>query len=111
MCGTKFRRNFNLAYGPGKIGRKMKSIAYWSFLPCIVIGLILPGIFPDLYGGMRSSPSWWLLFGSMFIPPALIGVISALMPISRHLQCKKCGWSRDYKPAPLPAIENISKRA
>ncbi|MGJ8642354.1 MAG: hypothetical protein ACSHX9_03010 [Luteolibacter sp.] len=111
ICGTKFRRNFNLTYGLGQVGRRMKAIAYWGFLPCMVIGLVLPGIFPELYGGMRSSGSWWLLFGSMFIPPALLGGLSATMPTSRHLECKKCGWNRDYETARLPLIEGISKKA
>ena len=40
----------------------------------------------------------------MFIPPLFLAGLSATMPNSRHLECKKCGWNRDYKPLPLPKL-------
>jgi hypothetical protein len=102
VCGTEFRYGFNLTIGPGKTGRILRAIAYFGFLPFLVIGFILPGIFPDMYYTARKP--WWLFFGVMFIPPMFFGGLSVIMPQTRRVECKKCGWSHDYKirkPAPL----------
>jgi len=106
VCGTKFRFGFNLSSGPGRIGRFLRKIAYVGFLPCLLLGFVLPGIFPGLYRGFNESHAWWLFFGIMFLPPMLLGGLSAMMPASRHLECMKCGWNRDYNPLPLPKIDS-----
>jgi hypothetical protein len=56
---------------------------------------------PDLIVG-RAGGFAFVFF--MFFPPAFLGVISVVMPRSRHLECKKCGWSRDYKTLPPPTF-------
>jgi len=48
---------------------------------------------------------WWAFFAVMFLPPLLLAALSALMPNSRHLECKKCGWNRDYKTLPPPTFD------
>ncbi len=45
----------------------------------------------------------------MFIPPMFLGGLSVIMPNSRHLECKKCGWNHDYKPLPIPKPNPGSK--
>ena len=105
VCGTVFRFGFNLTIGPGKAGRILRKIAYFGFLPFLLIGLVLPGIFPEFYGALRGSHGWWMIFGVMFFPPMLLGGLSVVMPQTRHVECKKCGWNQDYrirKPEPLP---------
>jgi hypothetical protein len=107
ICGTGFRYGFNLTIGPGKAGRILRSIAYLGFLPFMLIGLILPGLFPDFYSGLRGSHGWWLVFGVMFFPSMFLGGLSMTMPQTRLVECKKCGWKHDYrirKPEVLPPV-------
>lgn len=109
ICGTKFRTGFNLTHGAGRIGRILRKTAYVGFLPCLFIGFFSPGLFPSLYKGISENHSFWIFFGTMFIPPLFLAGLSCLMPSSRHVECKKCGWNRDYKPLPLPKLDTSSK--
>ena len=111
VCGTKFRTGFNISHGPGKTGRILRTTAYFSFLPCLVLGPIITSLIPGMYDGFRGSQGWWMLFGSMFIPPLFLAGLSVIMPLSRHLECKKCGWDRDYKPLPPPKLDPGSDKA
>lgn len=98
VCGTEFRFGFNLTIGPGKTGRILRRIAYFGSLPCLLLGgFIIPVIFPGFFGSLRGSHGWWVIFGSMFIPPMFLGGLSVCMPHTRLVECKKCGWSHDYK--------------
>lgn len=97
-CGTEFRFGFNLTIGRGKAGRILRGIAYFSFLPFVLLGgFIIPVIFPEFFGSLSGSHGWWVIFGGMFIPPMFLGGLSACMPQTRLVECKKCGWSHDYK--------------
>ncbi|QTN31776.1 hypothetical protein HZ994_05360 [Akkermansiaceae bacterium] len=106
VCGTVFRHGFNLSMGPGKIGRILRNTAYYGFIPFLLLGgFIIPGLFPEFTRNLRGNQGWWVVFGGMFFPPMLLGALSVVMPQSRLVLCKKCGWSHDYKlpkPAPLP---------
>jgi hypothetical protein len=108
VCGTGFRYGFNLTIGPGKAGRIFRSIAYFGFLPCLLIGgFILPWIFHSFYTSLRGNHGWWAIFGGIFFPPMFLGGLSMTMPQTRHVECKKCGWNHDYKirkAKPLPLV-------
>jgi len=98
ICDTEFRFGFNLTIGPGKIGRILRGIAHFGFLPFLLLGgFIIPVIFPDFFRSLRGSHGWWVIFGGMFIPPMFLGSLSVFMPQTRLVECKKCGWSHDYK--------------
>ncbi|MBG7607583.1 MAG: hypothetical protein IZT59_06110 [Verrucomicrobia bacterium] len=101
-CGTQFRRNFNITHGPGRIGRVLRKIAYYGFLPGMIVGIILPSIIPGLLDVMGEHQPSWLFFGLPILGPLILRVLSLCMPLSRHLMCKKCGWNRDYKSLPNP---------
>lgn len=101
ICGTKFRFTFNLSFGPGRARRFFRSAAYYSVLPCIAIGLVSVWLFPGFFEGFQKQNGFWVFFTIMFFPPLILISLSALMPKSRHVVCKKCGWNRDFKPLPL----------
>lgn len=105
----EFRYGWNLTIGPGKIGRIMRATAYYGFLPCLVIGFILPSIFPEFYAAV--SKGWWLFFFMMFGPPFVLGGLSVIMPGSRLVHCKKCGWKRDFPLRKIPPLPDRSEPA
>lgn len=96
-CGTEFRFGFNLTIGPGKMGRILRGIAYCGALPFLLLGgFMIPVGFPEFFGNLRGNHTWWAIFGGMFLPPMILAGISAIMPRTRLVECKKCGWSHDY---------------
>jgi hypothetical protein len=96
ICGTAFRTGFNLQIGPNRIGRLLKKAAYISFLPCLALPFFAISFFPYVFYGLRGNHGWWLFFAIMFLPPLTMLLLSLFTPIVRHVECKKCGWSRDY---------------
>jgi len=103
VCGTRFIHGFNLSVGPGKVGRVLRRIAYFGFLPFLLLGgFVLPVLLPEFFKSLRDNHQSWAVLGMMFFPSLIFGILSVLMPVSRRVQCKKCGWLRDYKlPKPV----------
>lgn len=98
VCGTEFRFGSNLRIGPGKAGRILRGIAYWGFLPFLLFGgFMLPTLAPEFFSHLGGNHQWWSIFAGMFAPPMIFGALSAVMPGSRLVECKKCGWNHDYK--------------
>jgi len=97
MCGFIFRTGWNLQIGPNRIGRFLKKAAKISFLPCFIALFAIPSIlqhfFPALEIDERLTVSFILTM--IFLPPVMF-FMSLFAPITRHVQCKKCDWSRDY---------------
>lgn len=104
VCGTKFRFRYNINYGLGRAGRILRRIAYLSLPFGILVGFAIPVVFPDFYESFNKRDGFWFCFAIMLIPPPILAVLSTVMPKSRHLVCKKCGWNRDYKPLPDPKL-------
>lgn len=108
ICGEKFRTGWNLTIGPNRIGRNLRKAAYWSFLPCMLGFIFLPDLLFHMFGDWIDDHVGWLTL-SVFTAPMLIGIASFFTPITRHVECKKCGWNRDFpglkaKPIPPPQV-------
>ncbi len=104
LCGTEFRTGWNISVGPNRIGRFLRKAAYWSFLPSVLGFLVLPDLLSRMLGGWFVDQQG-LLTLFMLVAPILLATASFFTPITRHLECKKCGWNRDYpgvKPTPIP---------
>lgn len=104
ICGEKFRTGWNLQIGPNRIGRTLRKVAYFSFLPCMLGFIFLPDLLFHAFGDWIDDHVGWLTF-LVFVAPMLLGIASFFTPITRHVACKKCGWSRDFprlKPAIIP---------
>ncbi len=110
VCGTVFRAGFNIRRGPGKAGRVFRKMAYYGILPCMVLGIILPKIVPSFYEGLKSTYYSWVLLVITVGPPLFFCILSFLMPRSRHLDCKKCGWNRDFSPLPLQTLGSVTNK-
>lgn len=104
ICGTKFRAGWNIKVGPNRAGRILRKSAKLSIVPCMFGVFVVPLLFGDfLHNWLREFGGLYVLI--LIFTPALIGFVSLLTPISRHLACKKCGWNQDFPPektTPLP---------
>jgi len=96
-CDTAFRTSWNLDVVPNRFGRNMRKIAYYSFAPGLFLAFFVPSVFPSvakLFDGLLVG---WL-FAILVLGPPLLAILTFFMPLRRHVECKKCGWNKDYKP-------------
>ncbi|QTN33811.1 hypothetical protein HZ994_16320 [Akkermansiaceae bacterium] len=105
ICGAEFvSTGWNIKVGPNRIGRVLRNAAKWAFLPCMLGAFVVPILF-DRFIGDWLSEYGGQYFLVMISIPALLGFASLLTPIRRTLECKQCGWNRDYqvgKTTPIP---------
>ena len=105
ICGTEFRSGWNLEITPNRIGRILGKSAKLAFIPCVIGAFVVPLLFSGIMQDFMQDYGGWYFFG-LILTPALLGFASLFAPIKRHVECKKCGWNRDYpvpKLTPIPA--------
>ena len=68
----------------------------YSILPCLLGPIFLANVFKVFFYGWGEALA--LLFLASLSTPPLLAFAYLLMPIKRSVECKKCGWSQDYKP-------------
>ncbi len=101
VCGTAFRTNWNLQIGPNRIGRLLRKVSYYSLLPCLIGAFVLPLLFESIVRKFTDG-NGGLWFFALIATPPLLAFLALVMPLRRHVECKKCGWNRDFQPFPPP---------
>lgn len=90
-CGKVFQSNVNLSIGPGKASRRLKGLAYGMVIPWMIIAIVAIGWTGIPLAGRASG---YAIVGIIFLPPALLALLSSLLPISRRVICT-CGWQME----------------
>jgi hypothetical protein len=67
--------------------------AYGMIIPWMILGTILYVQIGMPSGGMSGG---YGIVGTIFLPPALIAVLSLFFPISRRVACNSCFWRKDF---------------
>lgn len=113
ICGTKFITGFNLSIGPSKIGRILKKAAFYGIVPCFFGAFAIPATILHFAHEMNDGISAILLslifFGMLFMPAILI-FFSAVMPIKRRVECKKCRWEKYFDTTPTSDLNQYSTK-
>lgn len=93
QCAKKFDTRWNLVVGPGRVARILRATAYGMIVPWMVLGTVLYVSLGMPNGGLSGG---YGIVGTMFVPPALIGILSLLFPNSRRVTCNSCFWRKDF---------------
>ncbi|MGJ8642355.1 MAG: hypothetical protein ACSHX9_03015 [Luteolibacter sp.] len=106
ICGTAFIAGFNLDVGPNKIGRILRSAAFYGFMPCLIGSFAIPYILSYFFEGFDTGTGG-LIFAGLLFTPVILSISSFVMPIKRRVECKKCGWEQYFKTIPDSDLTQI----
>ncbi len=94
-CDNLFRFGWNLTMGPNRLGRFFKKASYVSFLPCLLGTFVVPYLLAKIFVNVNSGV-WAFVAYLIFLAPLYLVITSLFMPVCRHVECKNCGWNRDF---------------
>lgn len=106
ICGTAFITGFNLDIGPSKLGRLLRSAAFYGIMPCFFGSFLIPALISYFIDGFDHSEGALIFLGMLFLPAILV-FFSFVAPIKRRVECKKCGWQKYFDTIPHSDLTKV----
>ena len=111
MCTNEFKVSSNLKFEPARAARILRKISKISLISSLS-GYALIYLVVAVFGTGNSILQAWIacvaiLAFLLILSSPILFFISIFLPEVRHLECKQCGWSRDF---PIKRLRNIQIR-